>query len=169
MEESLKQSIVKAREFLQKVRNAAMATVNEDGSPHNTPFFLLYNPSFTKIVWGSHPNSQHSKNILRTGQLFVVIYDSFGRDGFYVKAKNGHITEGEELDETLQINNAFRAKENKKPLEKSYYEGENPQRMWSADVEKIWVLVDERDSKGLIVQEHRREISPQELTLSSRT
>ncbi|HYK08236.1 MAG TPA: pyridoxamine 5'-phosphate oxidase family protein [Candidatus Eisenbacteria bacterium] len=162
MPDTIMQSIEKARNFLHRVRNASMATVNEDGTPHNTPFFLLYNPSFTKIIWGSHPQSQHSKNLLRTGQAFLAIYDSSGKDGFYVQAAHGHILEGEELDTALKIHNEFRAKEKKAPLEKSYYMGESPQRMWSLDVEKIWVLVDERDEKGLIIQEHRREITPEE-------
>ena len=163
MIDDISQSIQDAQEFLRRVRNAAMATVNEDGTPHNTPFFFLYNPEFTKIMWGSHPESVHSKNLLGTGQLFLAIYDSFGRDGFYVSAKNGHIAEGEELDEVLQIHNTFRAKENKKPLVKSYYSGNNPQRMWSADIDKIWVLVDERDENGLIIKEHRREITSKDL------
>lgn len=163
MTDAIAESITKARAFLKKVQNAAMATVNEDGTPHNTPFFFMYNPEFTKIIWGSHPESVHSKNILRTGKLFLAIYDSFGRDGFYVSAKNGHITEGKELDEVLAIHNTFRAKENKKPLEKSYYSEPNPQRMWVADVEKIWVLVDERDENGHLKREYRKEITPQEL------
>ncbi len=163
MDDALQESIQRAREFLKKVRNAAMATVNEDNSPHNTPFFFMYNPEFTKIIWGSHPDSQHSKNIIRTGQLFIAIYDSFGRDGFYIKANRGHIVEGDELTEVLTIHNSFRANENKKPLEESYYESPNPQRMWSADVEKIWVLVSERDENDLLIQEHRKEITPQDL------
>ena len=163
MTDAIAESITKARAFLKKVRNAAMATVNEDGTPHNTPFFLLYNHDFTKLMWGSHPESVHSKNLLRTGKAFVVVYDSFGKDGFYIAAKNGHILEGDELDTALQIHNEFRAKEGKGPLEKSYYEGSNPQRMWSLDVEKVWVLVDERDENNHLKREYRKEIAPQEL------
>lgn len=164
MDKAVLQSIQEAQAFLKHVRNAAMATVNEDGTPHNTPFFLLYNKSFTKLMWGSHPESIHSKNLLRTGQAFVVIYDSFGKDGFYVKAKNGHIVANEELDEALKIHNEFRAKEGKGPLEKSYYMGDSPQRMWSLDVAKIWVLVDERDAaSGHLIREYRHEITSQDL------
>lgn len=163
MTDSITQSMTKAREFLKKARNAAMATVNEDNTPHNTPFFLLYNSDFTKIMWGSHPESVHSKNLLRTGQAFVVVYDSFGKDGFYIRARNGHILEGEELDNALKIHNEFRAKEGKGPLEKDYYLGNSPQRMWSLDVEKVWILVDERDENGHLKREYRQEITPEEL------
>lgn len=151
------------KELVFTTRHAAMATVNEDGSPHNTPYFFNYDEKLKHLYWGSHVESQHSQNISRTGELFVVVYDSAKfRGGLYIKAENGHIAQGEELDEALAVHNKFRAKEGKAPLEKSYYI-DTPQRMWKADVTKLWVLADERNEKGLLIRESRQEITAQEL------
>ncbi|HSD98485.1 MAG TPA: pyridoxamine 5'-phosphate oxidase family protein [Patescibacteria group bacterium] len=163
--DDLKQNIQNAKELLQTVRHAAMATVNEDNSPHNTPFFFLYNPELTKIYWGSHTDSLHSRNVLRTGQIFVVLYDSKNvkLGGLYIKAGNANVLNGDELDTALKIHNEFRAKEGKKPLEKEYYTGDSPQKMWSADITNLWVLRGDRNSNGLIIQEHRQEITANNL------
>lgn len=158
-------AIIKARELLQTTRHAAMATVNNDGTPHNTPFFFIYSPQFTKIYWGSHTKSQHSQNILRTGQVFIVIYDSkYAKlGGLYIQAEKGHILEGDELEEGLRIHNQFREKEGKKPLEKSYYTGNSPQKMWSVDIAHIWILQEQRDENGRIIEETRKEMTAKEL------
>lgn len=60
---SLEIKLNETRELLKIVRHAAMATVNPDGTPHNTPYFFIHDPEFTKLYWGSHIDSQHSKNI----------------------------------------------------------------------------------------------------------
>jgi hypothetical protein len=141
-----------------------MATVNEDGSPHNTPYFFLHDDKLTRLYWGSHPDSQHSQNILRTGQLFVVLFDSFGRGGgLYIAANHGRIAEGTELDDALMIHNNYRLRNDKPALTKDYYEGDAPQRMWIADITKLWTNYAERDEQGLIVRDHRHEISTEAL------
>ena len=157
------ESINIAKKLLQTVRHAAMATVNVDGSPHNTPFFFMYDPRLTKIYWVSHPESLHSKNIMRTGQIFVAVYDAHARGGLYISAHKGHALGGSELDEALKIHNTFRAREEKQPLEKSYYVGKNPQRMWSAEITNIWILMGERDSNGLLTKEYRQEVTAKDL------
>ncbi len=155
--------LYRARELLKTVRHAAMATVNEDGSPHNSPFFFLYNEELTKIYWGSHPESLHSQNVLRTGQIFIAVYDAFERGGFYVEANNGHILEKEELTEGLRVHNAFRAKEGKEPLPLSYYADDKPQRMWSADIKTIWINDSVRDSDNRLIKDIRVEINADDL------
>jgi hypothetical protein len=42
--------VKQARELLAMVQHAAMATVNEDGSPHNTPYFLCAARSETPLL-----------------------------------------------------------------------------------------------------------------------
>lgn len=79
-------------ELLINNRHACMATVNEDGSPHNTPFFFVYRQDLRRIYWGSHPTAQHSQNLLRTGKAFIVLYDSDRpkQGGLYLETTNGH-------------------------------------------------------------------------------
>ena len=76
MSNSVAQALQRAKSVLAGHRHAAMATVNDDGTPHNTPFFFLYDKDLSHIYWGSHPEAQHSRNIARTGEVFVVSYDS---------------------------------------------------------------------------------------------
>lgn len=163
MIDELNQNITRAKELLSTVRHASMATVNEDESPLNTPYLFMINQALTKLYWGSHPDSLHSKNVMRTGQLFVVLYDAQKPGGLYIRADNGHIAKGVELDEALAIHNAVRKKEDKEPLEKSYYIGESPQRMWCADINHFWIIASEKDANGLLIKESREEITAKDL------
>ena len=69
MTEDLENKIKRAKELITTSRHISIATVNEDGSPHNSPVRFLYDPKLEYIYWGSHPDSIHSKNITKTGQL----------------------------------------------------------------------------------------------------
>ncbi|MDB5181995.1 MAG: hypothetical protein JWP13_758 [Candidatus Saccharibacteria bacterium] len=149
--------------LLQTARHAAMATVNNDGSPHNTPFLFLHDEGFAKIFWSSHLESQHSQNILRTGQIFVVVYDVLEKGGVYFRANNGRILEDEELKLALDTHNAIRAQDNKRALTASYYTGDAPQKMWGADISEIWINDVLRDDSGLVVKDFRQKVSPEDL------
>lgn len=161
--DDLQQQIERAKELLTTIRHAAMATVNEDGSPHNTPFKFMHDSALTRIYWGSHPESQHSLNVARTGQIFIAVYDAHERGGLYIRAEGGHPLRDEELDEALAVHNALRAAEGKTAIELSYYAGGSPQRMYSADITNLWVLGTERDEQGMLVREYRLEIQASDL------
>jgi general stress protein 26 len=49
MDESIPARITRAKELLASAKHAAMATVNVDGSPHNTPFFFIYDDQLEYI------------------------------------------------------------------------------------------------------------------------
>lgn len=161
--EDLSARIERAKQLVRTAKHAAMATVNDDGSPHNTPFFFLHDESLKHIYWGSHPESQHSKNILRTGELFVVIYEAGEGGGLYIEAKEGHTLAGQELEEGLKVHNSFRGREGKPALGLKYYTGNSPQRMWSAKPVRFWVNLTERDGQGVITRDYRQEIKLQDL------
>src|SRR5882757_1777190 len=108
MDTILQEKIERAKELLSTVRHAAMATVNEDGSPHSTPYFFMRSEDLTHLYWGSHPDSQHSQNVARDGQIFMVLYDAIERGGLFIQANEAHATEGEELVEALKVHNARR-------------------------------------------------------------
>ena len=155
--------IERARELLATVRHAAMATVNEDGSPHNTPYFFMCSADLMHLYWGTHPQSEHSKNVARTGKIFVALYDAYERGGLFIRATDARIAEGAELDEALAEHNRRRALEGKDPLPVSYYQGASPQRMYIATTQQFWVNDAERDSNGLVIRDIRREVSRKEL------
>jgi general stress protein 26 len=154
------QKITRARELLTTVRHAAMATVNEDGSPHNTPYFFMCSPDLQYLYWGSHPESEHSKNVARTGQIFVVLYDAMERGGLFIQANNVHIAEGAELE---QVHNDRRIAEGREPLPISYYQGDSPQRTYIAQTQKFWANTSERGAEGLIIRDIRIEITREDL------
>ncbi len=151
--------LVQARKLLQTARFCTMATVNPDGTPHNSPVVFLHNSALTKIFWGSHPESVHSQNILRTGQLFMVIYGAFEyTTGLYFRCVDGHALSGVELNEALRVHNAFRKRIGKNELSLSYYTGGSPQRMWSAKITNIWINSAERGIDGHLTKDFRVEV-----------
>jgi general stress protein 26 len=155
--------IARAKTLLATAHHAAMATVNQDGTPHNTPYFFMCNNDLTRLYWSSHPDSQHSKNIGRTGQLFVVLYDAKIKGGLYIQAKNGHVTEAAELDKALAAHNQARARAGKTPpIKREYYE-QGPQKIYAADVEKLWINLVEYDANGGHLRDYRQEITAQDL------
>lgn len=164
MSEDRKEQVERSKQLLQTVRHAAMATVNADGTPHNTPFFFMYDPFLTKVYWGSHSGSLHSQNVLRDGRIFVVVYDSFnqGKGGIYITANNAHEVPAKKLPGALKIHNGFRAKYGKEPLPITYYtEGE--QRMYSAEIAKLEIYNPKRNANGQILRESRLQLDPKEL------
>jgi hypothetical protein len=156
--------IERAKQLLKTAKHAAMATVNEDGTPHNTPFMFLYETDLSRIYWGSHPRSIHSKNIARTGEVFFVWFDAAERGGLYIKAKNAHALAGTELDAALMVHNRVRASRGQDLLKLSYYTGNSPQRMWSAMPIKFWVNGAIRDEEGHMAEDIRDEVTANELT-----
>lgn len=154
----------RAKWLLANIKHAAMATVNDDSSPHNTPYFFMASNDLTKLYWGSHPESEHSKNILRTGQLFVALYEANVSGGLYIRASNGRIAHGEELAEALDRHNQLRGERyDKYPLPRDYYEGDTSQKMWVADTVRFWVNGSSKDLNGAIVRDHRFEITRENL------
>jgi hypothetical protein len=162
MDETLPARLKRAKDLLNTTRHAAMATVNEDGSPHNTPYFLMFDDDLGHFYWGSNPESLHSKNIARTGQAFVVIYDRTERGGLYVKIENAHAPKGDELEHALAVHNKHRAKEGKEPLLLQYFL-DGPQRMYQGDAVQFWVNSAERDEKGLVIRDIRLEVKPSDI------
>lgn len=163
MEKDLENKVKRAKELITTSRHASIATVNEDGSPHNSPVRFLYDPKFEYIYWGSHPESMHSKNIARTGKIFVALFDRIERGGVYMKAENAHELKDKELEEALKIHNAFRVKEGSEPLKLSYYKDNSPQRMWGAKIINFWVNYADRGVDGHLIKDGRVEITAEDL------
>lgn len=150
--------IKRAQELLSTVNHAAMATVNEDGSPHNTPYFFMISSDLKLLYWGSHPDSQHSKNISRTGELFVVLYDAIESGGLYIKAEQGRVCDENELEAALEVHNARRTIRGKTPLSRSYYQ-DGPQQMWQAVAKNFYVNYSTKDQEGRVEQDLRKEVA----------
>lgn len=153
----------RAKELLKKIRHAAMATVNKDGSPHNTPYKFMYSNDLKYLYWGSHPDSMHSQNVLRTGQLYVVLYEANEKGGLYIEASGGKVLQGKELKDALAVHNLIRRKEGKPDIPLSYYTGKSPQKMWSAKITNMWVNSTKRDVEGNLTKDFRLKINSKDL------
>jgi hypothetical protein len=163
MSQLLEQRIERARWLLQNVRHAAIATVNEDGSPHNSPVFFQYDKGLKYLYWGSSPEAQRSKNIARDGRIFAVIYEANEGGGLYIQGNEAHVLEGEELVQGLAVLNEFRVRRDKAPLGIDYYTGNSPQRMYRVTIQKLSVNISERDEHGNIIRDYRHEITREDL------
>ncbi len=161
--DSITKKIERAKELIFTSRHISMATVNDDGSPHNSPMRFLYDPKLEYIYWGSHPEAMHSKNIARTGQIFAVLYDRNERGGVYMRCDDAHELAGKELEDALKIHNGFRVKEGSKPLELSYYTGNSPQRMYASKITNLWVNHAEKNADGLLIKDGRMEITAEDI------
>jgi len=120
-------------------------------------------PDLQYLYWGSHPESEHSKNVARTGQIFVVLYDAMERGGLFIRADDARIAEGQELEVALAEHNRRRSLQGNEPLSLDYYSGEAPQRMYIATTRQFWVNGAERRADGLIIRDRRYEITKQDL------
>lgn len=155
-----------ARNLLQTVRHAAYATVNQDGTPHNSPLMLIHNEDLSRLYIGSRSDTLHVRNMMRTGTAFATLYDSFvkGQGGLYITCNDVHECTGDELDEALSIHNKTRARYGSDPIALSYYHEDAPaQRMYSLTVTTIEIYVVERGEDGHISHEARVAVSASEL------
>lgn len=156
--------IADIKKTLNSVRFVSMATVNEDGSPHDSPVVFLFDQNLDYIYWGSHPDSQHSQNILRTGQVFFVAYNSVAKGtGVYMRASDGQIVEEDDLVTALEVHNRFRNKIGKDSIPLDYYQDGSPQKMWRAKVEQVWVNAYEKDLQGRLAKDYKIEIDKSKL------
>jgi hypothetical protein len=167
MNDTLQQQIAAAAGLLNDTMFAALATVNADGTPHNTPLFFMHDEDLSHVYWGSRTDTLHSANIERTGRMYMVVYDSvkYMRGGLYITGIEARRLMGTELDEGIRVQNANRAKFNKDPLPRSYYEN-NSQALYRASVEKIEIHVVNRDQEGRVASEVHHTVSPHELLQS---
>lgn len=159
----LDKNVERARELLATVRHAAMATANEDGSPHNTPFHYIIDEAREHLYWASSPESVHQQNLARTGRAFIVIYEPGQGGGLYLQAENAHELSGVEYDEGLKVWNAKRAEEGREPLGPDFFASEAPQRMYRVNLTRFWVNHSEKDAEGNVLRDIRTEITREDL------
>lgn len=148
----------RAKELIYTSRHIALATTNEDGSPHNSPVRFFHDEKLEHIYWGSNIEALHSQNILRTGHIFGVLFDRVEVGGVYIKCAGGHILDGKELEIGLEIVNYVRENEGQQKITLDYYASESDQKLWSAKITNLWINMPVRDDRGFIVRDERVEL-----------
>lgn len=148
----------RAKELIHTSRHISLATTNADGSPHNSPVRFFYDEKLENIYWGSNIEALHSQNILRTGQIFGVLFDRMEVGGVYIKCVDGHVLDGKELEVGLEITNSTRVKEGGQKITSDYYSAGSVQKMWSAKITNLWINMPVRDENGFILRDERVEL-----------
>ena len=148
----------RAKELIYTSRHISLATTNTDGSPHNSPVKFLHDEKLENIYWDSNIEALHSENILRTGQIFAVLFDRMENGGVYIKCEGGHILDGKELEVGLEITNSSRIKEGKEKINLDYYSAGSVQKMWSAKITNLSINMPVRDENGFILRDERVEL-----------
>lgn len=150
------------KELIATTKTAAMATVNGDGSPHNTPYYFLHDDNFEHFYWNSAPDSLHSKNLMRTGQAFVVLYGAYELGGLYVSLVNARIAKDEEFTKALADYNKARVRDEHGEVDASFYDS-GVQNLYIADTKQFWVNDNQRDKNDNIIRDFRVEINREDL------
>ncbi len=161
-EKSIAGRLVRARQLLAQIHHVAIATVNEDGSPHNSPVFMAFDDQL-RAFWASNQDSQHSRNIARDGQVFLVIFDGRqGHGGLYIAAQAKPL-EGNDIQYGYDCLIKLKGKSYGDIGGADFFTGQNPQRIYQAEPLTCWINASERNEQGMIIRDKRVEISAQQL------
>jgi hypothetical protein len=155
--------INRAKELIYTSKHISFATTNADSSPHNSPMRFLYDKKLENIYWSSNIEALHSQNILRTGQIFAVLFDRMAIGGVFIKCEGGHILEEKELEVGLEITNSARTKEGQEKISLDYYSTVSSQKMWSAKINSLWINIPVRDENGFILRDEKVELERNDL------
>ncbi len=149
----------RAKEILDTIIYATLATVSENGEPWNSPVRFTKDAELN-IYWASDKESQHSKNVRANGQVFIVIYDSTvpeGKgEGVYLRAK------AVEISDPDAVLNYMKLKKGDGDYDPNDFLGEAVRRIYKAVPEQAWMNDDEiKDSK--FIKDIRVEIQKNKL------
>jgi hypothetical protein len=112
-----------------------------------------------RAYWASNPDTQHSQNIQRTGQIYLVLFGPTGDGGgLYIQARAQEV-DAAGLPHAVETINRQRQQTNRKPANAAMYEATRPQRLYQAIPQKCWVNLSEKDASGDIVRDHRVAVS----------
>lgn len=148
----------RAKELLHTSKHISLATTNADGSPHNSPVRFFYDDKLENIYWGSSIEAMHSQNILRTGQLFAVLFDRIETGGVFMRCEGGHTLDGKELKVGLETINSARVKDGQQKVSLDHYSAGSSQKLWSAKIANLWINMPVRDENGFILRDERVEL-----------
>jgi general stress protein 26 len=153
------------REILTRIPHVALATVNEDGSPLNSPVFGTFNNEL-HFFWASSPRTTHSQNIMRSDQVFAVVFDSReGHGGLYLSGRAEQLDDDKHVDYAYALLQKAKSKFYGKMGSLERYKGEGPQRFYRLTPEQLWTNIATRDEDGAVIYDERVPIRHEDLAL----
>jgi hypothetical protein len=145
----------RARDTLNRIANAALATVAPNGSPWNSPVYVAHDASV--FYWSSHVDAVHSRNIAVNPCVFLVIFDSTAPDatghGVYVRAQAKALVDARSIDVALQI---LARRKQTRPESAADFISPHRRRVYEAVADAAWTNV---------VHEHEGRIFDERVTL----
>jgi general stress protein 26 len=152
------------KELVKTVKHISLATVNEDGTPHNTPLFFAVDDKFEHVYFVSRSDSLHTLNFTRTGRGFAALYDSnIFKGGVYLTLKDGHKTLRSDQEKAAKVFNEALKKWDVKILKNDFYKDDGGYNLYSGRIARIEVYRADVDSDGKVIVERREEVSAKEL------
>lgn len=149
-----------ARDVLDSIAYACLATVDEDGTPRISPVYFTPH-AYTDLYWVSYLESVHSQNIERDGRIRAVVFDSRVRVGaaeaVYVTGRARQVP-ADEVPERCGV--AFRELGGARPMTPDELTGEDTLRLFVLHVEKWEVLVRGGHPEHGTGRDRRVEITP---------
>lgn len=154
----MQERIDRAKQLLAEIHHIPVATVNADGTPHSSPVFMAFDEALSGY-WASHPLTQHSQNIQRDGNVFLVVFDSReGHGGLYIQAKAETLEDRAEAEKALVILQNLKEKVYGSMGGVDDYLGKGTQRLYRATPTQAWLNKSERNEDGVIIRDARFEI-----------
>lgn len=150
-----RESILRAKRLIRDIHHPVIATVNADGSPHNTPVFASFDVRLS-MYWASTKTAVHSQNIARTHEAFIVLLDTVeGGTGLYMTASVTELGQGPDLTRghfaMTKLTDALRL-----PFPHTIeLTGDSGQRLYQARPHEVWVNFATKDSMGRIIRDER--------------
>jgi len=131
----------RAKQTLERIRNAALATAATDGRPWNSPLYVALDEHLT-FYWASRRDAVHSRNIAANPEVLLVVFDSVTDDhtghAVYVRGKAVEINDEATLTHALECM-ARRKQEPSKAA--ADFLPPHERRMYKVEPETIWTNV----------------------------
>ena len=152
-----------ARRTLEKISNAALATVSRDGHPWNSPLFVATDVNLN-FYWSSHNDAVHSRNIAFNPDVFLVLFDSTANDGtghaVYVRAKACELLDEASVTAALDC---LAKRKNEPPKAAAEFLGAHPRRLYQAVPEEMWTNVVKQEDEHYFDERVVIDLKPKEM------
>lgn len=140
----------RGRDIVSKVAHVAVASVCPDGTPWNTPVFAACDERFA-FYWRSYRESQHSQNIRRNPNVFLVTYDLAAPpgagEGLYIVAEAEELSDPGEIEKALRLL-AARGEPGVPHLDA--VSGRAPLRAYAARPRRLWVNGGQKNGEAYV-------------------
>ena len=127
-----------ARQTLDRIPNASLATVLPDGRPWNSPLYVAFDAHLS-FYWSSYLDAVHSKNIAGRPDILLVVFDSTALDqsgcGVYLRGRAQELRDAAAIDKALAC---LATRKQEPPKAAADFVGSHPRRVYQAVIDTAW-------------------------------